>query len=701
MLRSQRLIGGLLVLGLAGIWTAAVRTQQRPAASEWRYFGGDKGHTRYSALDQINRDNVGKLKVLWRRPALEPRLAQAFPDLSPSAYFRPTPIVVGRRPVLPECRRAGRSVRRHDRQDGVGTGARQSGVAGCCRAEHAGRGCGAPRIDQRLAFARGEYLFVLNAKTGRPYRDFGDNGRVNLHRDGEYAGSFRWTGGPTVVGDVIVVSGNGGGAGELGIRKEAVPEDVRGYDVRTGKLLWTFHVVPRPGEFGADTWGGDAFKYSGDMGAYGAVTADEELGYVYIPLSGRLKRLRRLPSWPESVREQPGVPRRQDGQARLALSDGAPRHLGLRQRKRAGARRHHGQWPAYQGRDAAQQDGFLYVFDRVTGEPVWPIEELPVPKSTVPGEQTWPTQPFPTQATGFRSSGADGGRPDRLHAGAAGRSDHGGEQYVIGPMYTPPSLVTEEPGGKKGTYVNPGTWGASNWHTGSFDPETGIFYTVSITIPYLADLVKASDPKATMPYHIRQTAGEHAAGSARTAGSSGAWTAAPGARSDRTQRMRELIVLKACHSPSRPYGRITAIDVNRGEHAWMVPNGDGPRHHPRLKHLNLPPLGTAGRPAPLVTKTLLFLGEGSDAIPGLPKDGWGKQFRAYDKATGKVLWEIELPAGTTGGPMTYSANGKQYIVVTIGGKTRRPSGWRSGSRSAVVPLDGPTRVRPSGHEGVP
>jgi quinoprotein glucose dehydrogenase len=211
-------------------------------------------------------------------------------------------------------------------------------------------------------------------------------------------------------------------------------------------------------------------------------------------------------------------------------------------------------------------------------------------------------------------------------------------------VFTPPS-IRGGPGGTVGTLQNPGSAGGADWQGAAFDPETGILYVQSITGPFIADIVPG-DPSTS---NLRFTSGQRA------------YPAGP----------RELPLLKP------PYGRITAIDLNKGDHVWMAANGDGPRDHPLLKPLNLPPLGNPGRAAPLVTKTLLFVGEGSpimgraQRVPkGMPASqvpsSGDKKFRAYDKTTGKTLWVTELDAGTTGAPMTYMHNGKQYVVVAIG-----------------------------------
>ena len=284
--------------------------------------------------------------------------------------------------------------------------------------------------------------------------------------------------------------------------------------------------------------------------------------------------------------------------------------------------------------------GFVYVFDRATGEPVWPIEERPVPRSTVPGELSSPTQPFPTKPPPFGVQGltVDGliDFTPELRAEALSMV----EGFVLGPIFTPPSMIGET----KGTIGVPGTWGSGNWNTGAFDPETGMYYAVSHTLPDVYGIAKTSGPDATMEY----------AANWRQAGD--------------LPRPQGLPITEP------PYGRITAIDMTKGEHAWVVANGEGPRDHPALAGLDLPPLGIPGRAAPLVTASLLFLGEGSEAITGANARMAGRIFRAYDKATGEVIWETELAAGTTGAPMTYMYDGKQYVLVAIGGRDH-PGEW--------------------------
>jgi len=363
--------------------------------------------------------------------------------------------------------------------------------------------------------------------------------------------------GPIVVGDVIVIAGNLDGAGDEGQNwKNSPPEDVRGFDARTGKLLWTFDVVPRGGEFGADTWGDGSGALSGDLGSWCCISADEQLGYVYIPLT-------------------------------------AP--------------------------TAAYFGGFR------------------------PGDNLFSNALVALDAKTGRRICIGLSDEDLIDFTPAlrARARELAKTFVLGPIFTPPSIVSDEPGGKHGTLMVPGSWGAGNWNTGAFDPDAGLYYAFSHDIPRVYRLAKTNGADAEIAYWSPNRDAPYIDG---------------------------LPIIKP------PYGRIVAIDLNRGEHLWSAVNGDGPRDHPLLKDLRLPPLGTASRPTALVTGTLLFIGDGSNVFGGTHPSMWGRKFRAYDKANGTVIWEIELPAGTTSGPMTYLAKGKQYIVVPIGGRDE-PAEW--------------------------
>jgi len=297
------------------------------------------------------------------------------------------------------------------------------------------------------------------------------------------------------------------------------------------------------------------------------------------------------------------------------------------------------------------KQGFTFVFDRATGDPVWDIEERAVPASSVPGEETSPTQPFPTRPIPFDRRGSTEDNLIDFTPELRAEAIEITKQYVTGPIYTPPSVRGDESGDTQGTIQLPGSQGGADIQGASFDPDTGILYVPSITAPFVADLVPGDPDFENLRY---------VAGTRR-------WIGGP----------RGLPLFKP------PYGRITAIDMNTGDHVWMVPNGDGPRDHPAIKHLDTGPLGVPGRPTPLLTKSLLFVGEGrsnfpggSRVPPGMPLEivtnAGGKKFRAYNKDTGETVWEITLDAGTSGPPVTYLFEGKQFIVVAIGDSKHSP-----------------------------
>jgi quinoprotein glucose dehydrogenase len=280
------------------------------------------------------------------------------------------------------------------------------------------------------------------------------------------------------------------------------------------------------------------------------------------------------------------------------------------------------------------KQGFAFVLDRVTGTPVWPIEDRPVPQGDAPGEWYSPTQPFPTKPPPFEQQGMTIDDLIDFTPELRKQAIEILSQYHYGPIYTP---VTP----RQATILVPSTVGGANWNGGGFDPETGMLYVPTVNVPTIIELVPPANPQSNVAFVRRRS----------------------GSPEDNLELPGGLPITKP------PYGSLVAIDLNRGDIAWRVPNGDGPRNHPALAHLDLPPLGTPARPSPLVTKTLLFLGEGITSelgISRIPAYGGGKMFRAFDKQTGDVIWEMELPGGVTGAPMTYLLDGKQYIVVAVG-----------------------------------
>ncbi len=659
---AERVRRNKLAIGLCAIFLASATvellTQDRGRQDAWAFYQGDAGSTKYSPLAQINRDNVKNLQVVWRRPSADSSFTSAYPGLNPSHNLRSTPILINGVLYAPNALGLVEAFN-------PGTGKTvwlqepfERGMKGSAGQSTRGVAYWHSGSEERLVFSRNDYLEALDPKTGKYVSNFGVKGRVDLNLEpynGIAPGRYRWTAAPVIVGDVIVVGGNGGGGGDSGPEAESVPEDVRGYDVRTGALRWTFHVLPRQGEFGNDTWGDDSWKVAGTMGNWGPMAVDESLGYVYFATSA--------PNNSMYGGQRPGNNLFSDSIVCVDAKTGKRVwHFQLT---------HHDLWDmdvlsttladlTVNGRriKAVIQTGkvpWVFVFDRVTGQPVWPIVERPVPQSTVPGEHSSPTQPIPTKPPPF----------DLVEFSEKDVVDFTPEikaealellkPYVLGPVYTPPSVASNEPGGKKGTFSLTGP-GATSWNGGAFDPETGMFYVVSHSIPFIRGVIH---PKPLPPNSKN--------------------TALPWAEQRSVVGLNSLMPgLAGLPGPhglpftKPPYGRITAFNLNTGEKVWQVANGDGPRDNPALKGLNLPPLGIRSRPAPLLTKTLLFLGEGSDTMFASPETG--KKFRAYDKATGRVLWETELPAGTTAGPMTYMLNGKQYIVVSVGDR-KTPAEW--------------------------
>ena len=636
---------GLAAVVALGVAIATMAGRAADKNRDWPAYAGDKASTKYSPLDQIDKDSIKNLKIAWRRSGMPEELREMFPNTLAPANYQHTPLMVD---GLLYMSTAVGAVTALDpatgntvwfdllppRPDGQGParGGPTRGIAYWTD----GR-------DSRILANVGTNLVALNAKTGKRYADFGENGQVDLLKGFERPiTGWRWSSGPLVVKDVIVIGGVPAPATDIlneraKAPKEMPPDDVRGYDVRTGKLLWTFHVVPRKGEFGNETWLNDSWTYSGNSGTWSLISGDEELGYVYLPFE-------------EATGDYYGGTR--PGNNLFAESIMC---LDAKTGKRVWHFQtlHHGIWdydlPAapvladinVNGRRIkalaqVSKQAFVYVLDRTNGQPVWPIEERPVPQGNVPGEWYSPTQPIPTKPPPFDQQGVSEKDLIDFTPELKAEALKIVSEYKTGPLYTPP-VLQGSPEGPKGLLLMPGTNGGADWGGASFDKDTGILYVPSAHLPSVIALGKSQHPESTLPY-VKQT-------EPRLTGPQG---------------------LPDPFKP--PYARLVAIDLNKGDILWSVANGDGLRNHPAFKGLNLPPLGTPGRLAALVTKTFVFMGEGSDNGVGVPPGGGGRMFRAFEKKTGKIAWEMELPAGTSGAPMTYMVNGKQFIVVAVGGR---------------------------------
>ena len=488
------------------------------------------------------------------------------------------------------------------------------------------------RVVILTAFA---HLIALDAKTGRPIATFGSNGRVDLTQglrrsvDRDY---YTMSSPPLVIRGVIVV---GSSVMDWWRHRPSPPGDVRGFDARTGRLLWTFNTVPQSGEPGIETWEGGSSKEAGNANVWAPMSADEKLGYVYLPVS--------TPTNDYYGGHRPGDGLYGDSLVCLEAATG--RKIWHYQLVR------HGLWdydtPAapnlididVNGRRikaVAQvtKQAFVYVFDRVTGQPVWPIEDRPAPASSVPGESAASTQPYPTRPAPIDIQGVLD--EDLIDVTPALRKEalEIVAQYDHGPLFTPPS--------RRGTVQVPGIAGGANWSGAAIDPETGMLYVGTYRLPFVVTVRKPSNGEASYDYI-------------------GEFRYLPGPRG--------LPLLKP------PFGSIVAIDMNTGEHRWRVPVGRGELLFP-VGQRGVERLGFHARSWALVTKTVLIVVQmGYYTAPRISQSGqavsdlvnFDPHLWVYDKETGEMLAELPLPANATGSPITYMTGGKQYIVFPVGG----------------------------------
>jgi quinoprotein glucose dehydrogenase len=631
------------LVGLLGISSFA-QAQSPGDTVEWPHYGNDLASTRYSPLTQIDQNSVDGLEVAWRWIVPDQSITKET-NLR-SGQFKATPIMVKgvlytstpMNQVAAINSRNGETLWLHDPE------AYKRGIPANSGYQHRGVAYWTDGSDERIIIATGtRQLVALNAKTGKPYENFGDNGWVDLGKG--YGRDFNenqlgFNSAPTVVGDTIVL-GSVISDGPRTLRMP--PGDIRGFDVRTGKQKWIFHTIPHEDEPGVETWLDDSWKYSGNTNAWGPLSADEELGYVYVPVG-------------TPTNDYYGGHRRGDNlysESLLCLDADTGEKIWHFQGV------HHGLWDydfcaapnlidiqvgGQKIKAVAQvsKQGFTYVFDRVTGKPVWPIEELPVPQTRVPGEWTSPTQPFPTKPPPYESQGVTEESLIDLTPELKAAALQIMNEYETGPLFLPPSMSGEN--GKKGAFSLPGGGGGANWAGAAFDPESGLLYVHSNTIARVLAIVKA-DPNRTQFSHVRGQP---------------AYVSGPDG----------LPLIKP------PWGRITAIDLNEGDIAWQVAHGDGMREHSSIAHLQLNSLGNPGHRGlssggPLVTKTLLFYTQAPRAPDSLEPMKGENYIRAFNKSNGFLVWEHKMELPPHGSPMTYKIDGKQFIVTAAGGYGQR------------------------------
>jgi len=704
---TTRLLGGLAVLLLSvSSITSGQAGPPSTAKGDWTYYNADLTGSKYSPLDQINGKNFNTLEVAWRfkTDMLGPR---------PEYKLEGTPVAVNgvlyttggtRRSVVALDGATGELIWAHSIREG-----RRAGVS---PRQLSGRGVSywTDGKEERILYVTTGYrLVALNAKTGAMINTFGTNGTVDLKvgavkgrgdqinlEDGEIG--LHAT--PAIVKDVAIVGSS--------FREGATVEThnntkglVRAYDVRTGKLLWTFNTIPRPGEFGNDTWEKESWAENGNVGVWTQITVDEELGLVYLPVE--------TPTSDYYGGHRPGNNLFAESIVCVDLKTG--------QRKWHFQLVHHPLWN-YDMSSAAilanivvngkpikalavpGKQGFVWVFDRVTGQPVWPIEERAVPASDIPGEKTSPTQPFPTKPPAYSRNTLS--VPDDLIDFTPAMRAQAIEQlkrYRVSPwMYNPPMLG--DVNGILGAINMGNAIGGTNWPGVAYDPETHTIFAqannVNITSTSMApppkgfsdinyvsgiagrefrevigpgDCCAADSPRAIAQIEAQRAAAVAQGTSPAASLPAGGGTAAGGAGAGAGQLFGGLTV-EGLSILKPPYGTIAAVNLDRGEITWRVAHGDTPdnvRNHPLLKGMTIPKTGQAGTSGIglMATKTLVVMGD--PQVTTTPEHPRGAMLRAYDKTNGNQVGAVLMPAPQSGSPMTYLAGGRQYIVVAISG----------------------------------
>ncbi len=636
--------------------TLPARAQSGTKNGEWPSYGGDAGNTRYSPLDQINAGNFSKLKVAWRFKTdnLGP---------TPEGNLEGTPLMVKgvlyatagtRRSVIALDAVTGELLWKYNENEGP------RGAAAPRQLSGRGLAYWTDGTEERIVYVTPGYrMIALNARTGAPITSFGKSGVVDLKDDDDQvidplSPDIGLHAAPIIANNVIVI-GAAHKPGGVPKSKTNVKGYVRGFDAKTGRRLWTFHTIPKPGEFGLNTWEQDSWSYTGNTGSWGQASVDPDLNMVYIGVE--------MPTGDYYGGHRPGNNLFSESIVALDLHTG--------QRKWHYQYVHHGIWDmdnpcppiladiTIGGRTVkavAQptKQAFMYVLNRQTGEPVWPIVERPVEKGTVPGEWYSPTQPFPTKPPAFARQGVSIDELIDFTPELRAEAVKLVARYKIGPMFTPP--VLSNPHGPLATLTLATGGGGANWPGGSYDPETHIAYVSAQSAVSPIGLLPPAAGRSDMNFISGQAQYVSLPGPAdSTAGNEGG-----GGRGGLNVRGLPLI--------KPPYGTMTAIDLDRGEIIWQVPHGDTPddiRNNPALKGLTIPRTGRPGQAGQLVTKTLLIAGE--KGVATQPDGRRGALLRAYDKATGKDAGSVYMPAPQSGSPMTYAVNGKQYIVVAISG----------------------------------
>jgi quinoprotein glucose dehydrogenase len=688
--KAYRSLWALGLLTAALVWMGRFASSQTvlpsTANGEWPTYNADLKGTRYSPLDQINASNFNKLEIAWRfkTDSLGP-----FPEYK----LEGTPLMVKgvlyttggtRRSVIALDGKTGELIWAHSYREG-----KRAAVA---PRQLSGRGVAYwtdGKGDERVLYVTTGYrLIALNAKTGAMISSFGKDGVVDLkvgvvkganEQIDLETGEIGIHSTPIVVKDTVII-GSSMREGATVPTHNNTKGLVRAFDIRSGKQLWRFNTMPGPGEFGNETWENGSWAINGNTGVWTQITVDEDLGLVYLPVE--------TPTSDYYGGHRPGNNLFADSLVAVDLKSG--------QRKWYYQLVHHPIWNfdnssapiladiningrAVKAVALPHKVGWLYVFDRVTGQPVWPIEERPVQQSDVPGEKTSPTQPFPTKPPAYSRQFLK--VPDDVIDFTPALREQALqvlEKYRVGTSpFTPPIL-----GSLKGQFGAIGAGTATNWPGSGYDPETHTAFAQASNMVAARSLV-APPPSFSDIRYVEGIEGEQF----RVVLGPGDCCAADGGRTQRPEAQAPPPAVNSSGEPALPrptpgltvqglpivkppYGTLAAINLDRGEIMWRVPHGDTPdivRNHPALKGINIPKTGQPGTSGVglVVTKTLVVMGDSQiTAPPGRPR---GAMLRAYDKKTGEQVGAVLMPAPQSGSPMTYMVDGKQYIVVAAGG----------------------------------
>jgi quinoprotein glucose dehydrogenase len=696
---SKRLPVPGIALACVAVCTAWAQ-QPSTRNGEWPYYTADARGSKYSPLDQINADNFNKLEVAWRFKT---------DSLGPRAEYKleGTPLMVKgviyttagtRRSVVALDAKTGELIWSHSIREGT--------RAALSPRQLSGRGLSYwtdGKGDDRILYVTTGYrLAALNAKTGQAIATFGNNGIVdmkigavnglNTQIDLE-TGEIGLHATPTVTKDLVIV-GSSFKEGTQVVTHNNTKGMVTAYDIRTGKKAWQFNTIPKPGEFGYDTWLKDSAEINGNAGVWTQITVDEDLGLVYLAVED--------PTSDQYGGHRPGNNLFADSLVCVDLKTG--------KRKWHYQVVHHPMWDydlssaplladinvngkAIKAVALPSKESFLYVFDRVTGQPVWPIEERPVPAGDVPGEWYSPTQPFPTKPPAYARQAITTDELINFTPELRAKALEQVKMYKMGPMFLPP--VVSKVGGPLAALTIGTLGGGTNWPGASYDPETHTVYAQAANagvsplglvepppgfsdIRYLAGVAgrefrvnegpgfgSGADAPKTSPTQkkLATILGKSPEGEAGGRGGAPA-AAGPGRGGEGGNGLTVdgLTIVKP------PYGVLSAINLDRGELMWQVPHGDTPdnvRNHPALKGLDIPKTGQQGSVGLIVTKTLVILGD--PQITTTPEHPRGAMLRAYDKTNGKQVGAVWMPAPQSGSPMTYAVDGKQYIIVAVSG----------------------------------